>query len=350
MAGQEGQSDTDEIRAVYMEQARATASVPLIFLDPDVLDREYFNSHSKTINPDDVTVVREMMDSQIAGISARYSDEDILTIAGHSIDGRRFSIQQNIPTVPDDPDSETFRFAFINLQGNNRTPTELDTAIMQSSPEAAYYWSGFWGRHEGNHAGFEHLASGHSNNFGNPGKNELLAINAELNADRDGIAWLESEGQFDLAQAVIDYRVLNAGTDPIHAAAAVLGDQPEQDATLEHFQAARGFSGAMIEAVGQDLGLSPFEVIDLERAEPDAFYGHVNRLFEDGAFEDVSGNPHIRDFIETYLGAYERRVLGREPLPQQGLDAENPVSPLPEPVADLPPDVREPSVSSLPKP
>ncbi len=351
MAGEEDQNDTNDIHAVYMEQARATSSVPLVFLDPNALDREYFLSHSKTIHSDDVPVFREMMDEQISGISDRYTDEDILVIAGYSIDGRRFSIQQNIPTIPDDPESETLRFAFINLQGDNRTPTELEASILQSSPDAAYYWSGFWGRHEGHHAGFEHLASGHANNFGNPGPNELLAINAELSADQDGIAWLESEGQHDLAQAVMDYRVLLAGSDPIHAAAAILGDQPDQSATLEHFQAARGFNGAMIEAVGQELGLNSFEVVDLQRAEPDSFHSHVSRLFESGAFEGTSDNPHIQEFVEAYVGAYQRQVLDRDPLPEPAPDLEHQDLAAPEELAGTTPVIREPTISSgLPRP
>ena len=307
---------TDNDR-IYMERAQATATVPLIFLNPDALDRAYFETHQKQINPSDIQVFREMMDSQISGISTRYPDEGILHIAGLSMDGRHFSLQQEIPA---ENDRDAFSYAFINLQGNNRTPSDLETSLFSRNPEAEYYWSGFWGMHEGSHAGFEHLAHNATLNFGQPGKNEALAINAELSADREGLEWLRSQGQEEVAQAVIDYRALNAFADPSHAATAILDDEPGVDATVEHFIAARQFTGVMLEAVGQDLNIDTFSVIDLSRSHPGALNNHVQRLFDEGRFDAASANPHVREFIEAYLGAYERQVSSQTQAPEADID------------------------------
>lgn len=306
---------------IYIERAQATATVPLIFLNPNDLDRTYFDTHGKTISPSDLDVVREMMDSQIAGISRRYPAEDIERIAGLSMDGRHFSMQQEIPAGEFRPGSEPFRYAFINMPRHGVAPTEMESLLFQSDPQAEYYWSGFWGGHEGNHAGFEHLSHGHTLNLSQPGENEALAMNAELSADREGLDWLRSEGREDIAQAVIDYRALNAFSDPSHAALAVLADEPGTQATVEHFTAARQFQGAILGVVQRDLGLeSSFAAIELERAHPAAFQAHLRRLIDEGAFDHVSENPYVKEFVVAYADAYERQIANRRPDPEAGID------------------------------
>lgn len=309
-----------DIDRIYMERAQATSTVPLIFLNPNALDRDYYISHQKTINPSDLDVVRGMMDSQIAGISSRYPEEAIRYFAETSMDGRHFSLQQSVPSRPGEPDSEPFRFAFINLEGNNRQAGDFERALFASSPQAEYYWSGFWGGHEGDHAGFEHLASGNTFNFEDPGKNEVLAVNAELSADRNGLDWLRSEGQDDIAQAVIDFRALNAFADRGHSATAILADEPGTEATVQHVRASTEFQGALMQVVGQDLGLAFFDVISLQRQHPGAFHSHLERLIDEGAFDQVSDNPHVREYIVAYSGAYQRQIADRTPDPEAHID------------------------------
>lgn len=293
---------------VYMTMVRATADNPVIFLDPNVLDREYFLAHGKTVSPEDTRRIREMMDAQIPGISQRYPDEGIQRIAGLSIDGRHFSMQQEIPPSPDDPDGEPFRYAFINLQGSNIEPEGVGATVIESSPLGEVYWNGFWGIHEGNHVDFEQHAHGPANNLDNPGENEANGMNAELTADRGGIDWLMRKGQPDIAQAVIDFRALNAFSDPQHSAAAVLADEPGQSATVEHFSAARTFDGVMRGVVGRDLGLDTFQVTSMMRTDVETFNDHVSRLLEEGAFDNVSENPYVREYIEAYSGAVQRQI------------------------------------------
>ncbi len=293
---------------VYMAMVRATADNPVIFLDPNVLDREYFMANNKTVSAEDMIRVRDMMDAQIPGISQRYPDEGIQRIAGLSIDGRHFSMQQEIPPSPNDPDGEPFRYAFINLQGSNIEPEGVGATVIESSPLGEVYWNGFWGIHEGNHVDFEQHAHSPANNYANPGENEANAINAELTADREGIDWLMRKGQPDIAQAVIDFRALNAFSDPQHSAAAVLADEPGQSATVEHFSAARTFDGVMRGVVGRDLGLDTSQVTSMMRIDVETFNGHVSRLLEEGAFDNVSDNPYVREYIEAYSGAVQRQI------------------------------------------
>lgn len=313
-----GLTDADRI---YIERAQATATVPLIFLNSNALDRAYYdNSQTKTINPADLDRIREMMDSQIAGISRRYPAEGIERIAGLSMDGRHFSMQQDIPAGEFRPGCEPFRYAFINMPRHGVAPTEMESLLFQSSPQAEYYWSGFWGGHEGNHAGFEHLSHGHTLNIENPGENEVLAINAELSADREGLEWLRSQGQEEVAQAVIDYRALHAFSDRSHAALAILADEPGTQATVEHFRAATEFQGVMTSVVERDLGLSQNGALELERLHPGAFHNHLRRLIDEGAFDNASQNPYVREFIVAYAGAYERQITNRRPDPEAGID------------------------------
>lgn len=308
MSEQEEQQQVSPANEVYMRMVRATADVPVIFLDPNALDREYFLQHGKTVSPDDIARVREMIESQLPGISERYPDEAIERLAGLSIDGRHFSLQQEIPPSPDDPDGVPFRYAFINLEGNHRVLDGVGATVVESSPLGEVYWNGFWGIHEGNHAGFEHLPHGPANNHGNPGEDEANGMNAELVADREGLDWLLQKGQPDIAQAVIDYRALNAAADPLHSATAVLADEPDQRATVEHFIAARAFTGAMLEAVAQDRNINSFEAITIMNGDPETFNGHVRRLLAQGAFDNVSENPYVREYIEAYSGAVQRQI------------------------------------------
>lgn len=293
---------------VYMTMVRATADNPVIFLDPNVLDREYFLANNKTVSPEDIIRVREMIDAQIPGISQRYPDEGILRIAGLSIDGRHFSMQQEIPPSPGDPNGEPFRYSFINLQGDNVQPEGIGAAVIEGSPLGEVYWNGFWGIHEGNHVDFKQHAHGEASNFDNPGEDEANAMNAELSADREGLDWLISKGQPEIAQALIDYRALNAVSDPLHSAAAILADEPGERATAEHFRAARTFNGAMLEVVGRDVGLNTFQLTTMMRTDVETFNGHVQRLLEEGAFDDVSDNPYVREYIEAYSGAVQRQI------------------------------------------
>lgn len=293
---------------VYMAMVRATADNPVIFLDPNVLDREYFMANNKTVSAEDMNRVRDMMDAQIPGISQRYPDEGIQRIAGLSIDGRHFSMQQEIPPSPDDPDGEPFRYAFINLQGSNIEPEGVGATVIESSPLGEVYWNGFWGIHEGNHVDFDQHAHGPANNYAHPGENEANGMNAELVADREGIDWLMRKDQPEIAQAVIDYRALNAAADPLHAATAILGDEPDQRATVEHFVAARTFTGAMLQVVAEDQGIDTFQAIGIMNGDTETFNGHVQRLLTEGAFDNVSDNPHVRDFVEAYSDAVQRQI------------------------------------------
>lgn len=310
-------SDRD---STYVQMLRETSQLTnLAFINPDAFNREHFEMEGK-IDHADIEIMRRMIDSQLPGYSSVFDDRRIGNLVRASLEDGPFAKRYGIG-----PGEDPQPFGLVNLQGSHYDdsyeymPTVAFRPPQQLNPLPGedFYWDGFWGVHEGTHL-----------NDTNPplrGSDEIVGpseMNRELTSDRAGIAWLRSQGQEDMVQAVIDYRALSAASDPEHAATAILADQPEQEATLEHYQAARNFANIMNTVVANDLEITEGDAQSMSKIHEFEFAGHVRRLLDSGAFdENGASQPYVRDFIEAYTGAVMRRVID-QPMVRPELDNE----------------------------
>ena len=309
------QSSLSAADQVYRRMVLETAQVPVVFLDPDAFNRQYYMDHGKTVDPADISVVRNMIESQMPGAAANASDEDMAGMVARSMNGGPFALRLSIPPSADDPDGKPRPFGLVNLQGRNNDQAHeylpgvaahtLEFLSVDARDETL--WDGFWGIHEGNHINQpEYSSEGMT-----PDERALNVMNRELESDLRGMDWLARKGRPDLAQDLTDYRALSATSDPTHSATAILSDEPGTQATLEHFQASRKFVGTMWGVVANDLGIGHFDAMHMHRSDEETFNGHVQRLLTEGAFDNADPNPNVREYIEAYSGAVQRQITDR---------------------------------------
>ena len=293
---------------VFVRMFRATCTVrDVVYVNPDLFNTGYFKEHS-TPDPADVALMRQVIDSQLPGRSANISDERIARFVQHSLtDGpsaRRYDFSET--------EAESAPFVMLNLQGSQfddrdeymPTVAGRPPENLRPIPGDDMYWDGFWGVHEGTHPNQHSLPQTTSEEELN-----TAIMDQELGADRAGIEWLRSQGQEEMVQALIDYRALAAMADPEHSATAILARHPDQQVTREHFQAASSFASVMDQALSRTLGMSDAAVADMRKNNETGYARHVRQLFDQGQFDHASPNPYVRDFIEAYVGAVERRVV-----------------------------------------
>jgi len=301
---------------VFVQLVRQTSNIQdIAFINPDAFNRGHFEKSGK-VDPADITVMRQMIDAQLPGRSSFFSDSWISNRIAESLTNppfaRRYQFEdgQAAPGVPSTP------FAVVSLQGSRADHRDeylplvagRSAEVLAPIPGEDVYWDGFWGIHEGTHPGQPAYMG-----QGTDDENATDIMNRELEADRVGIAWLRAKGQEDMVQALIDFRALSAANDPTHAALAVLADEPNQLATVDHLGAAAKFTNVMDRVVISDLGISEQELGDMKKFDEPAYAQHVQRLLDAGAYDNADPNPHIREFIAAYAGAVQRRIVDTAP-------------------------------------
>lgn len=315
---------------VFVQLVRQTSEVQdIAFINPDVFNRAAFDQDGK-VDPADIAVMRQMIDAQLPGRSVHFNDEQITSLVRNSLTSGPFARRYEFPEDGAAPNAPVTPFALVNLQGkgldhrDEYMPTVASRSpdVLAPIPGEDVYWDGFWGIHEGTHPDQPVYTGG-----GTGDENAADIMNRELEADRAGIAWLRAKGQEDMVQALIDFRALSAANDPTHAALAVLADEPDQMATVEHIGAAAKFTNVMDRVVMTDLGISEQELGDMKKFDEPEYARHVQRLLDAGAYDNADPNPHMREFIAAYAGAVQRRIV--EPDPAMTREA-GPVSDTPK--------------------
>jgi hypothetical protein len=311
---------------VFVQLVRQTSTIQdIAFINPDAFNRAYFEKSGK-VDPADIAVMRQMIDAQLPGRSSFFDDRRIANRIAESLTNPPFARRYEFGDAEGAPGTPTTAFAMISLQGSRADHRDefmplvanRDADSLAPIPGEDVYWDGFWGIHEGTHPNQPLLPT-----FESRIEQDTNIMNRELESDLAGISWLRAKGQEEMVQLLIDFRALSAAGDPGHAALAVLGDEPGQVATTEHYTAARDHADVMNRVLLNDLGISESNLGNMRKFHEREYAGHIQRLLDSGAFDNADPNPYVREFIAAYAGAVERRIVEASPA----LNAETSPSP-----------------------
>ncbi len=297
----------------YKHGVEETSNDPVIHIDPNEFDLEHF-ANTGSVHPDDIQKARDMFEEQGIDTSSA-TDAQMRALVAQSLARGPFAAGNlTLDTV----DGGTGTFCIVNGQldeidhKNEIMPlfSAQDLEDIQEIPGWDDHWDRVIGIHEGTHCNQNMNTAGMT-----PAQREMAILGWEAEADQAAINWLRENGKDDMAQAIIDYRILAVAEDPsTHAdhATSLLIDKPGVTPTPDMMDALKTFPAEMDRVVANDLGITPTEARQMFEDNPEAYIGHVDRLLDEGAF-DGNSNPHMKESIEAYAGAYRRQIIETEP-------------------------------------
>ena len=292
-----------------------TSNSPVIYLDPNEFDLEHYDN-TGNVHPDDIQKARDMFQEQ--GIdTTKATDGQVRAIIVQSLTRGPFAAGNvTLDTVGGGSDD----FCVVNKpldeldHKNEIIPlfSAQDLEDIQEIPGWDDHWDRVIGIHEGTHCNQNMSTAGMTQ-----AQEEMAVLGWEAEADQAAIDWLRENGKDDMAQAIIDYRILAVAEFPnVHAdhATTLLIDKPGVAPTPDMMDALKTFPAEMDRVVANDLGITPSEARQMFETDPEAYIGNVDRLLNEGGFDGHS-NPHMKESIEAYSGAYRRQVIETEPAP-----------------------------------
>ncbi|MEZ5919509.1 MAG: hypothetical protein R3D66_06340 [Alphaproteobacteria bacterium] len=203
---------------------------------------------------------------------------------------------------------------------------------LKPVPGTNELWQSAVGIHEGAHCGHAHEGT-------------LLThqvLKHEIEADQETVNWLRESGLHDMAQALVDYRILAAvfKGNISHVSSLFITENREPHILEEkHIIDVINLKTKIVDAVVAESGMKRFDVWDglgfeLEFKPEDeeqlvnetGFIENQNKILDTleallkrGAFDDTAHySPHMKALIETFLGACNRQIEGRTVKP--GMD------------------------------
>lgn len=210
----------------------------------------------------------------------------------------------------------------VNTQGANAdSKNELASVTsgiragrLKAVPGTTAIWDRLAGEHEGEH--------GNRDTVNAPTLRDTII--EEARADLQSLQWLRANGHNDVAQALMDYRVLTAvhSPDASHATGVALIAGNVNGITNDYMFAARNMGGAILDAVSNehDLG-SRRNALRMVEYNPGRFIRTVERALDRGEFRGPGVSPDMEDHVKAYIAAFRRQVDGITPPVPSGARA-----------------------------
>ena len=308
----------------YKDGAEAISNKPVVFLDPNDFDVDVINNNANNgvaagtgqlVGQDNIDAAREMLEEQRPGYEATLTDAQVENLIILSLSRGPFA------TVINHNGSD---FCLINEpldmidHKNELMPllAHTDKSVLGVIPGWDKIWDFAIGAHEGAHCNQPQVSA----SLPEP-QLSMAILQNEVGADQIAVDWLRDNGYEQIAQALIDYRALSAAADPTHASSALIDAPPPATVTADHISAAAGFKDAMFDGVAAAEGISRADAEALLASDPERFLNVVRQEMANGAFDGASntltgGNQYMKDYIDDYVGAYQRQVVDPDPRPQ----------------------------------
>ncbi len=185
--------------------------------------------------------------------------------------------------------------------------------LLKPLPGTQDQWRQFIDDHERQHCNHTHT------------QDPVARLNLEIEADNAAIQKLRSQGQTQMAQAVLDLRIIGAVMDSRridHATGFFIGSSTSV-ASQQDMNTIANLRSHMTEEVAKKLGVSRETADALFESDPKKFNQTVKELLKEGKFNSQSSPKEAR-FVQMYLDAFERRVNAPEGLRKKAsLDVES---------------------------
>ena len=254
--------------------------------------------------------------------------DDHLDNLGHSMTDRQVDdIIDDALSAP----SGTRRFAIRNLKvsvclvntQDEHSDSRREIATITSGiprwrlrrvPGTDAIWDRAVGEHEGEHGNHTTL------NF----STTKLSIIEEFRGDQQALQWLRANGHTDVAQALIDYRVLSAVHSPNagHATGVALIAGDINKVNDSYVQAAEQMRARILQAVSREHGLgSERNAMRMFGYNPGRFIRTVERALARGEFRAAGTSPDLEDHVKAYIAAFRCQVSGITPPVPSGARA-----------------------------
>lgn len=278
----------------------------------DVADLDSRNKHSQA-NRD---FIRGQLDGHISNLGRSMTDRQVDDI-----------IDDALLSSP----SGTGRFAIRNLKVNvclvntqaehSDSKNELAsiasgirTARLRPVPGTNAIWDRATGEHEGEHGNRDTLTS----------PTTKLSIIEEVRGDLRALKWLRDNGHNDVAQALTDYRVLNAvhSSDASHATGVALIGSGVSAVNDDYVRAAEQMRSKILTAVSNEHNLgSERNALRMFEYNPGRFVRTVERALDRGEFRGGDASPELENHVRAYIEAFKRQVSGITPPVPSGARA-----------------------------
>lgn len=276
-------------------------NLPKVFIDPNQLDREYYDNNG-IVAQHDIDALRQKLFAVSPDISANYDNETLGVVLENSI-----TIQgANVLSLKD--------ICIITKPGSDMDPslfTGIDNAY--TAPNFSISTNELHrsvGVHEGQHCEQNDSVS---QIVKNPAQRSRIIFEMELEADRSAMNDLRQQGRHDLVEEFRDLRALESiqyaegMPSPPHSTGILLdeGDNtPLNDAQAE---AAGAFRERIYESIADAHGITRDEAVERFIQSPTAEVQTIQEQLDNGYF-DNEPNPYTKEYVEAYADAYERRV------------------------------------------
>lgn len=278
----------------YKTSVEQTTDRPVIYINPNLFDKEYYNNHG-TVNPEDLKKLRDILEFQHRGMTANLTDKDLREGVELSITTGPFAARNNFNGQDVcivnliDKDLETKSVLLPILAG-------VAAEKMREIPGGAAVWDRVIGIHEGQHC----------NQDGD--RTDISVLYGEAEADQKAIDWLiEEEDRPDMANTLKDYRAISPGMKPdVHHATSIFlntdGNNPDG---LKELKAAGTFKNEMAEAYAKYHDISASEAKELMRSNPKDFAKGMQEVLDSGVFKE-NPNKFIEKMSRDYVGGINK--------------------------------------------
>ena len=271
------------------------------YYDPNDFDFETYAQTGK-VNPDDLIELRRQIVERNPEIAATYDESDLEAGVERILSVGPFAM----------PPNEDAQYCTVNREAEFldekaelfSAATALDPEYLKPIGGSEESWDAFMGAHEGDHCDKGMRNSESPDLSTDDDAYDFNTLQDEVAADRAALRALKEAGYDDITDEVRDMRALGGGVgDATHSTQLHLDN--DDPVTFEHYEAARDFPERMREAYdaewGEGGGSIKFD------SGPTEFAESIREMLDRGDFDNES-NPYMKDYIEGYVEAYERRV------------------------------------------
>lgn len=299
-------SDHDYIGGVFESTDRL-----ITFIDPNVLNMS--NPHSAA----NITAVRDTLNQQQAGFGTRLNQTSITNLIDRAINKSPSAIARQVPenlfdpTAPRNQMIDTCLVVKQDFKSDDKADivekaSGTPVSLLKNIPGSEALWDRLLGVHEGKHC------------EDNPPVTIMDVLIDETDADMASIEWLKNGGNTNVAEALIDYRILGSvhKNDIVHSDgfALQLGGVSLIDA--DYMKAAQSIRLEVLGVIRDEHGVGSIaNALKYIGKFPERCVETVEKALFNGKFTDAT-NPDLEIQIHAYTQAFRRQMNGVAPLPK----------------------------------
>lgn len=271
----------------------------ILTVDPDIMDKSLFGNLPDS--PQLITVkqmesiaaeVAKQLDERIPGISEYFRKEQLASIGLSALQNRDAALEATsdmgvvVMTHPSAKHRDDVLRDMNLVESEGHTFKREHFKPLPGNEDDYNRWAG---GHEAEHAFQSHIDYSDIDEI----ENIRQTLEGEILSDMGALNDLRKNGKADVAQAIIDIRVLNhanVGKDGADHAVSIFLNKPAfEGVTREQVEAAREFPKIMIQSVAGELGISNLESARLRVEDPQRFAKIVEEGLKKGSI------PGLRD-------------------------------------------------------